>query len=127
MPPGFEARSTIRLPDRSRASTPSPSTGAGMVFTTVSKAGASPARAVSGAARRPRLSARARCSGRRAQTVTPAPSADSRTASACPTGPNPSTSTSAPHRVRVRCCSRMPMQPSAVGMALYTASSGRAK
>ena len=54
-------------------------------------------------------------------------SADSRTASACPTGPNPSTSTSAPHRVRVRCCSRMPMQPSAVGMALYTASSGRAK
>ena len=28
VPPGFEARSTIRLPDRSRASTPSPSTGA---------------------------------------------------------------------------------------------------
>ena len=39
----------------------------------------------------------------------------------------PSTSTAAPHRVRLRRSSKMPMQPSAVGMALYTVSSGRAK
>ena len=38
-----------------------------------------------------------------------------------------STSTAAPHRVRLRRSSKMPMQPSAVGMALYTVSSGRAK
>ena len=40
---------------------------------------------------------------------------------------SPSTSTAAPHKVRLRRYSRMPMQPSAVGMALYTVSSGRAK
>ena len=77
--------------------------------------------------RSPKLSASALWAGRRAAAVTCAPSAASRTPSACPTGPKPVSRMLLPQRVRLRSFIRMPMHPSAVGMALRMVSSSRAK
>ena len=65
--------------------------------------------------------------GNYTHTVTCAPSAASRTPSACPTGPKPVSRMALFQSVRVRSAIRMPMQPSAVGMALQRISSSRAK
>ena len=65
VPPGALARSTIRLCGRSAVSTGLVNTGAGMVFTTVSKPGAAPASSASGIASAPWLAASARWLGYR--------------------------------------------------------------
>ena len=57
----------------------------------------------------------------------PLPLDESRTPSACPTGPKPASRMALFQSVRVRSAIRMPMQPSAVGMALQRISSSRAK